>query len=164
MTRSYTRTRRTRRAFAPVLAASALPTLGTAGPAAADGDQLWTYSDPYELILPGAHEDGSAPERTVTLKVSHDDVANPVGAAGTLHCTAVAGDLTSYPVETRVTVGNGPDLTGDAAGIVVNGRPAHALRERRSPRAGRLRCGGSLVGPVGLEPTTNGLKVHCSAN
>ncbi|MEU8652751.1 hypothetical protein [Streptomyces sp. NPDC048737] len=170
MTRTYTTARRTRRAFVPVLAASALLTLGTAGPAAADSDQLWTYSDPYELILPGTHEDGSAPERTVTLKVSHDNVANPVGAGrltvdagelaafakitwpancapdtavtavcdvptltgtdvvtaaglevsalpdapdgavGTLRYTAVAGDLTSYPGETRVTVGNGPDL------------------------------------------------------
>ncbi|MET9506105.1 hypothetical protein ABZY42_31075 [Streptomyces sp. NPDC006622] len=171
MTRSQpTTTRRTRRALVPVLAAATLLTLGTAGPAAADSDQLWTYSDPYELVLPGAYEDGSAPERTVTLKVSHDNIANPVGAGrltvdaaelaafakitwpancapdsavtavcdvppltgtdvvtaaelrvsalpdapegavGTLRHTAVAGDLTSYPGETRVTVGNGPDL------------------------------------------------------
>ncbi|USQ89165.1 hypothetical protein NFX46_38745 [Streptomyces phaeoluteigriseus] len=170
MTRLFTTTRRTRRALVPVLAASALLTLGTAGPAAADSDQLWTYSDPYELILPGAYEDGSAPERTVALQVSHDNIANPVGtghltvdagelaafvkitwpancaadtsvtavcdipsltgtdrvtaaelkvsalpdapdgAVGTLRYTAVAGDMTSYPGETRVTVGNGPDL------------------------------------------------------
>lgn len=171
MTRLYTTTaRRTRRVLVPVLAVSALLTLGTAGPAAADSDQLWTYSDPYELILPGAYEDGSAPERTVTLHVTHDNIANPVGAGrlsvdatelaalakitwpanctpdtaatavcdvpsltgtdrvtaaeikvsalpgtpdgavGTLRYTAVAGDLTSYPGETRVTVGNGPDL------------------------------------------------------
>lgn len=53
---------------------------------------------------------------------------------------------------------------------------AHAdgLRERRDPgqRTGRghetagqnHRATLTSVGPVGLEPTTNGLKVHCSAN
>ena len=33
---------------------------------------------------------------------------------------------------------------------------------RRPPT--RNPCGGQIVGPVGLEPTTRGLKVRCSAN
>ncbi|MGW1140995.1 hypothetical protein [Streptomyces zhihengii] len=162
--------RRARRALVPVLAASALLTLGATAPASAESDQLWVYSDPYELVLPGAYEDGTAPERTVALKVSHDNIGNPVGAgrisvdaaelaafatvrwpadcavqdaatavcdvppltgtdvvtaaeltlsalpgapadaAGALRYTAVHGDMTSHPGETRVTVGNGPDL------------------------------------------------------
>ncbi|MFE0651887.1 hypothetical protein ACFVZH_25195 [Streptomyces sp. NPDC059534] len=133
-------------------------------------DQLWTYSDPYELVLPGAYEDGTAPERTVALKVSHDNQENEVGAGrisvdasglgafakvtwpancvvetagaavcdvpapvgtepmtaavltvgalpgaadgveGVLRYTATAGELTSYPGETRVVLGNGADL------------------------------------------------------
>ncbi|MFD0429692.1 hypothetical protein ACFQ60_24740 [Streptomyces zhihengii] len=79
MTRLHT-SRRARRALVPVLAASALLTLGAAAPASAESDQLWVYSDPYELVLPGAYEDGTAPERTVALKVSHDNIGNPVGA------------------------------------------------------------------------------------
>ncbi|MFI1735060.1 hypothetical protein ACH40E_38755 [Streptomyces acidicola] len=159
-----------RAALASSLAASVLLTLGAAGPASADSDQLWTYSEPYELVLPGAYEDGSAPERTVALKVTHDNADNQVGAGrisvdagdlaafakvtwpancapetgatavcdvpaltgtepvtaavlkvsalpdapegteGNVRYTAVAGDLTSPQGETRVTVGNGPDL------------------------------------------------------
>ncbi|KOG28753.1 hypothetical protein ADK34_13695 [Streptomyces viridochromogenes] len=163
--------RRTRRlALVPVLAVSGVLSLGAAGSASAVSDQLWTYSDPYELVLPGAYEDGTVPERTVALKVSHDNPENvvgagritvdasglgafakvtwpancatetvdtavcevpelagaepvtaavlkvgalpgvPDGAEGVLRYTAVAGDLTSYPGETRVVLGNGADL------------------------------------------------------
>jgi hypothetical protein len=191
------RSLRTRRALVPVLTASALLTFGAAGSASAASDQLWVYSDPYELILPGAYEDGSVPERTVALKVSHDNVENPVGAGkisvdaaelaafakvtwpanctpdtaatavcdvppltgtdvvtaaelkvgalpdapdgatGSLRYTAVAGDLTSYPGDTRVTVGNGPDL---------------ALSQ--SPRQNGVTPGSSITVPATL--TNNG--------
>ena len=40
------------------------------------------------------------------------------------------------------------------------------LQARRSPPQRPCRCGGwgKGVGPVGIEPTTHGLKVHCSAS
>ncbi|MER6087529.1 hypothetical protein [Streptomyces bluensis] len=161
---------RARAALASSLTASALLTVGAAGPASAGSDQLWTYSEPYELVLPGAYEDAPGPERTVALKVTHDNTNNQVGAGrisvdagdlaafakvtwpanctpetdatavcdvpaltgtdavtaavlkvsalahapeggeGNLRYTAVAGALTSPQGETRVTVGNGPDL------------------------------------------------------
>lgn len=169
-----------------LLTASVLLTPGAAKPASADSDQLWTYSEPYELVLPGAYEDGSVSERTVVLKATHDNAENEVGAgrisvdAGDLaafakiswpaNCTAgadatavcgvpafngtdvvtaavlkvsalpdapegaeanlrytmVAGDLTSPQGETRVTVGNGPDLalsqSPDQNGVIPGSR------------------------------------------
>ncbi len=42
--------------------------------------------------------------------------------------------------------------------------PVSEPAKHREPRSGRGPDRGSSVGRVGLEPTTNGLKVHCSAN
>ena len=41
--------------------------------------------------------------------------------------------------------------------------PAH-IRVRRLVFISRLKSSGYLVGPRGLEPRTNGLRVHCSTN
>ncbi|MGY1578065.1 hypothetical protein [Streptomyces sp. MN13] len=67
-----------RRLLGMALAGSALAAVG-AGPAYAESDQLW-ISAPSETVLPGPDADGSARERTVAVRVTHDNVDNGVPA------------------------------------------------------------------------------------
>ncbi|GAA4914710.1 hypothetical protein ACFPM3_22600 [Streptomyces coeruleoprunus] len=55
-----------------VTVAAGLATVGLAGPAVADSDQLW-LTTPYEVTLPVATEGGEAPAQTLKLGLSHDN-------------------------------------------------------------------------------------------
>ncbi|MBT2421999.1 hypothetical protein J7F01_11770 [Streptomyces sp. ISL-22] len=157
------------RLLGAALAGCALAAVG-AGPVHAGSDQLW-ISVPSETVLPGPDADGGAPERTLAVRVSHDNTENGVpagrltvdaseiasfarlswpanctpesalkavcdfpempagtdgvpaallglralpdadlGASGHVRYTAAAGELTAFPAETRITLGDGPDL------------------------------------------------------
>lgn len=157
------------RLLGAALAGCAVAAVG-AGPVQALSDQLW-ISVPSETVLPGPDASGGVPERTLALRVTHDNLENEVaaglltvdaseiasfarvtwpancapesavkavcdfpamppgtdsvaaarirlsalpdadlGASGYVRYTAVAGELTAYPVQTRITLGNGPDL------------------------------------------------------
>ncbi|MYT70002.1 MULTISPECIES: hypothetical protein [unclassified Streptomyces] len=84
--------RRSRAAFT-ALAAAALITAAAAAPAVADepaeNDTLW-ISAPYDLVLPGADEDGNVESQSVDVQLYHDNTNNSV-SGGTL--TVDAGEL-----------------------------------------------------------------------
>ncbi|ANS63387.1 hypothetical protein SLINC_1163 [Streptomyces lincolnensis] len=157
------------RLLGAAVAGCALAALG-AGPVHALSDELW-ISVPSETVLPGPDADGSTRERTLEVRVTHDNVDNdvpagrltvdaseiasfahvswpanctpesglkavcafpamPVGtegvpaaliglralsdadlsASGSIRYTAAAGELSAADAETRITVGDGPDL------------------------------------------------------
>lgn len=157
------------RLLGAALACCALTAVG-AGPAHAASDQLW-ISVPSETVLPVPDADGGVSERTLDVRVTHDNTGNgvpagrltvdaseiaafaqvswpancvpesavravcdfaamPAGsdsvtaallglraspdseldASGYVRYSAAAGELTAYPAETLVTLGDGPDL------------------------------------------------------
>ncbi|WLW57143.1 hypothetical protein [Streptomyces sp. YU58] len=157
------------RLLGAAVAGCALAAIG-AGPVHALSDRLW-ISVPSETVLPGPDTDGSTRERTLEVRVTHDNLDNDVpagrlsvdaseiasfvvvswpanclpetptkavcdfpampagmesvpaaliglrvlpdtdlGASGTVRYTAAAGELSADDTETRITVGNGPDL------------------------------------------------------
>ncbi|MFJ9587921.1 hypothetical protein [Streptomyces acidicola] len=154
-----------RAALASSLTASVLLTLGAAGPASADSDQLRTYSEPYELVLPGGYEDGSAPERTVALKVTHDNEDNEVGAG---RISVDAGDLAAFAkvtwpanctLETDATaVCDVPALTGTDP-VIAAVLKVSALADAPAGAEGNLRytaVAGDLTSHQGETPVTVG--------
>ncbi|MFI7415034.1 hypothetical protein ACIBU0_41005 [Streptomyces sp. NPDC049627] len=157
------------RLLAAALVGCTLTAVGI-GPAHAVSDQLW-ISAPSDTVLPGEDAAGNAPERTLAVRVGHDNTEHgvpagrltvdaseiasfahvswpanctpesalkavcdfrdlPAGtdgvpaallglralpdadiaASGHIRYTATAGELTAFPAETRITLGNGPDL------------------------------------------------------
>ncbi|KOG19546.1 hypothetical protein [Streptomyces viridochromogenes] len=157
------------RLLGAALACCALAGVG-AGPVHAASDQLW-ISAPSETVLPAPGADGGASQRTLDVRVTHDNTENgvpagrltvdasgiaafaqvswpancvpesavkavcdfagmPAGAdsvgaallglralpdadleaSGHVRYSAAAGELTAYPVETLITLGDGPDL------------------------------------------------------
>ncbi|MGW2378592.1 hypothetical protein [Streptomyces sp. NPDC001658] len=157
------------RLLGAAVAGCALAAIG-AGPVHALSDQLW-IGVPYETVLPGPDTDGSTRERTLEVRITHDNLDNDVpagrlsvdaseiasfavvswpancrpetptkavcdvpampagmegvpaaliglralpdadlSASGIVRYTATAGELSAADTETRITVGNGPDL------------------------------------------------------
>ncbi|MGW4868473.1 hypothetical protein [Streptomyces chartreusis] len=154
------------RLLGAALAGCALAAVGV-GPVHAASDQLW-IDVPSETVLPGP---GGPAERTLTVRVTHDNTENAVGpgrltvdasevaafarvswpsncapesavkavcdfpgmpagtdivtaaslglsalpdadptASGYVRYSATAGELTAFPAETRISLGDGPDL------------------------------------------------------
>ncbi len=93
MKRTQTRpTRRVRlRLLAGALAGCALAVAGT-GTAQAVSDQLW-ISVPSETVLPGPDADGGAPERRLTVDITHDNLDNGVPAG---QLTVDASEIASF--------------------------------------------------------------------
>jgi hypothetical protein len=157
------------RLLGAAMAGCALAAVG-AGPVRAASDQLW-ISVPSETVLPMPGADGGASERTLDVRVTHDNTGNgvpagqltvdageiaafaqvtwpancvpesavkavcdfaamPAGtdsvgaallglralpeaeldASGYVRYSAAAGELTAYPAQTLITLGDGPDL------------------------------------------------------
>ncbi|MCF1597054.1 hypothetical protein [Streptomyces muensis] len=179
-----------RRLLAAALAGCALTAVGAGQPVHAASDQLW-ISVPSETVLPVAAAGGGASERTLDVRVTHDNTENSVAAgqlavdvseiapfaqvswptncvpesavravcdfagmpagtdstaaallglralpdagldaSGYVRYSAVAGELTAYPAETRVTVGDGPDLGLSQAADQHGLRPGTDTRVR----------------------------------
>lgn len=157
------------RLLGAAIAGCALAAVGT-GPVQAASDQLW-ISVPSETVLPVPDTEGGASERTLDVRITHDNTENavpagrltvdaseiatfarvswpancvpesavravcdfaamPAGtdsvgaallglralpdaeldASGYVRYSAAAGELTAYPAETLITLGDGPDL------------------------------------------------------
>ncbi|MGI5373507.1 hypothetical protein ACQEV2_04470 [Streptomyces sp. CA-251387] len=79
------------RLLGAALVGCALAAVGI-GPAHAVSDQLW-ISVPSETVLPGADTDGSARERTLEVRITHDNLDNSVSAG---RLTVDASELASF--------------------------------------------------------------------